>query len=152
MTDDQITALCARATVGRDASLLARIQLLATDAKTLALELPQALETIRRRRERQEPMQQAAARRALAAERIDPKTCHRWPRWVDVLDVYGEDPDPYRETNIGVWWFVCDPDGGPAVKEHHVRSLHPEISDAEWTGLMTVASRRAHVVFVGRST
>src|SRR5450755_2939605 len=106
MTDDQITALCARATVGREASLLARIQLLAKDAKTLAVELPQALETIRRRRERQELMQQAAAVRALAAERIDPKTCDRWPRGVDLMDVYGEDPDPYRETNFGKCWFV----------------------------------------------
>jgi hypothetical protein len=143
MTDDQITPLCARATVGRNASLLKRIQLLAKDAKTLAVELPQALETIRRRRERQDLMQQAATVRALAAERIDPKACDRWPRWVDLQDVYGEDPDPYRETNIGKWWFVSDPDGGPAVEEHQVRSLHPEISDREWRELMTAAARRS---------
>lgn len=94
------------------------------------------------RRERRELMQQAAAERALAAERIDPRTCECWFEYVDTQDIYGEDPDPHRETVIGRWYFVGEPDGGPAVAEHEVRALHPEIPDREWRELMIAAGRR----------
>lgn len=84
-----------------------------------------------------------ARRRAVAAELIDPRTCHFTWWYVDVLDIYGDDPDPRRETNVGRDYFISDPDGGPWVCEHDVRSLHPQITDAEWSRLMKLASARA---------
>jgi hypothetical protein len=86
-----------------------------------------------------------ASQRARAAALIDPRTCHFTWWYVDVLDIYGDDPDPQRETNIGRGYFVSDPDGGPWICEHHVRSLNPQITDVEWSRLMKLASARADV-------
>jgi hypothetical protein len=59
----------------------------------------------------QDPRTRAAAmERERAAERIDPQTCERWFNWVDMMDPYGEDPDPDRETCIGRSYFLAEPD------------------------------------------
>jgi len=85
----------------------------------------------------------AAREREAHASRIDPKTCLRWFEWVNVLDPYGDGADSDRETCIGRWYFVSDPDqSGPAVDEHHVRLLHLDIPVPEWDALMRAAERR----------
>ena len=105
-------------------------------------------EGIRQERERERRMIMLRARdrdreRELAAPRIDPKTCHRWFEYADVLDPYGDDPDPRRETNVGRHYFVSDPaPGRPMVSERLVRRLHPEISDRDWDELMAAADER----------
>jgi hypothetical protein len=91
----------------------------------------------------QDPRTRAAAmERERAAERIDPQSCERWFNWVDMMDPSGEDPDPDRETCIGRSYFLAEPDRDVPVDEHHVRLLHPEISESEWKALMAAATTR----------
>jgi hypothetical protein len=105
-------------------------------------DLPAAARRRRARREHLDRIRRWELERLQAAQRLDPRVCHRWWEYVDLLDPYGDDPDRARETCIGRWYFVANPDGGPKVEEHVARQQHPEYSVHEWLELMVAAERR----------
>lgn len=91
---------------------------------------------------------EAVRRRVMAAKNIDLTTCRLDWWYVDVSDIYGENPvAAHVEKNIGRCAFLSDPDEGTAVYERYVRSLHPEIPDDEWGELVTAAAARGDAEF-----
>ena len=85
-------------------------------------------------------------RRALrwsAARRIRPDTATLSFQYAHTLDPYGEDPNlPPELQQVGRAYFLFDPDEKVWVLEWEVRELHPDVSDAEWRGLMRRAAER----------
>jgi hypothetical protein len=119
--------------------LPAEAWLLAGDVAYCARPLPSSLALVRARRDHLARIHRLERERVSAACRLDLRTCDRWWQYVDVLDPYGDDPDPHRETCIGRWYFVADPDDGISVEEHLARE-QPD----EWRQLMDTAGRRSY--------
>ena len=81
--------------------------------------------------------------RSRAARRIRPDTATLTFQYAQTLDPYGEDPNlPPELQQTGREYFLFDPDEKVWVLEQEVRELHPDVSDAEWRGLMRRAAER----------
>ncbi len=81
--------------------------------------------------------------RSRAARRIRPDTATLAFDYAQVVDPYGEVPNvPPEFQCVGRAYFLFDPDEKVWVLEWEVRELHPDVSDAEWRGLMRRAAER----------
>jgi hypothetical protein len=80
--------------------------------------------------------------RRAAAARIRLASCWAWREYAEILDPYRAVDLDESQCWVGRYWSVCDPDEQVPVVDYELREQHPELTDSEWTAMMTAAARR----------